>query len=52
MGSVFKILEFALWLGMVGGLVDATVAMCSAARTAHRHGQMSLGELNHLLGMH
>jgi hypothetical protein len=51
MGSVFKILEFALWLGIVGGLLDATVAMRSAARTAHRHGQVSLGELNQLLGI-
>jgi hypothetical protein len=51
MGSVFKILEFTLWLGMVGGLVDATVAMRSAARTAHQHGQVSLDELNRQLGM-
>lgn len=56
MTSVFGLIQnairLALMLGAVGGLVDATIAMCGKAQDAHQQGLVSLGLINRqLLGI-
>ena len=43
---VLKLLKYALYLGMVGGLVDATRNMRRDAAHAGRNGLISLRALN------
>lgn len=52
MGSLIRsLLEWALFFGVTGGLVDVTLAMRNQAAQAHQMGLTSLSELNrHLVG--
>ena len=48
---ITSLIRWALFLGVCGGLVDATIAMRQEAAKAHQVGLISLGSLNrHLLG--
>ena len=50
MGNLITtLIRWALFLGVCGGLVDATIAMRSRAADAHRVGMVSLGKLNRAL---
>lgn len=43
---VWSLIQYALCVGVAGGLVDLTSAMGKRAADAHRHGLVSLTELN------
>ena len=43
---VLRLLQYALYLGMIGGLVDATLNMRREAAHAGRNGLVSLRKLN------
>ena len=50
MGNLIAaLIRWALFLGVGGGLVDATIAMRNKAADAHRVGLISLGKLNRAL---
>jgi hypothetical protein len=50
---IATLLQWALFLGVTGGLVDATIAMRNKAAKAHQMGLISLSQLNRsLLGQH
>lgn len=46
---ITTIIQWALFLGVSGGLVDATIAMRKEAAKAHQIGLISLGRLNRSL---
>lgn len=46
---LWSLVQYALCIGLAGGLVDLTVAMAHRAADAHRHGLVSLTELNRQL---
>lgn len=46
---ISKLLKFAFYLALTGGLVDATLAMRKNAAKAHAQGLISLRVLNHSL---
>lgn len=46
---VWSLIQYALCIGLAGGLVDLTVAMGRRAADAHRHGLVSLTEINRQL---
>ena len=43
------VIQWALFLGVSGGLVDATIAMRKEAAKAHEIGLVNLGHLNRSL---
>jgi hypothetical protein len=45
---VGKIIQYAIWLGVTGQLVDATVSMAHSAELAQQH-QLSLSKLTRAL---
>jgi hypothetical protein len=53
MTSVFRfiasLIQFAIFLGIAGGLVDMTRELGSKAAAAQSHGILSLGKLNRSL---
>ena len=50
MGNLITtLIRWALFLGVCGGMVDATIAMRNRAAGAHRVGLISLGKLNRAL---
>ena len=44
-----KVLDWALFLALIGGLGEATLSMCREAGKAHSRGLISLSRLNHAL---
>ena len=44
-----KILDWALFLALIGGLGEATISMCREAGRAHTRGLVSLRVLNQQL---
>jgi len=46
---IFALIQWALFIGVCGGLVDVTIAMRREAAKAHSIGIVSLRELNHAL---
>ena len=46
---IVSIIQWALFLGMCGGLVDVTIALRQEAAKAHQMGLISLSKLNHAL---
>ena len=46
---IATVIQWALFLGVSGGLVDATIAMRKEAAKAHEIGLVSLGLLNRSL---
>jgi len=46
---VLGLLQFALVVGLAGGLIDLTRTMRDEAAKAHSHGLISLRKLNHQL---
>jgi len=46
---IATVIQWALFLGVSGGLVDATIAMRKEAAKAHQIGLISLGHLNRSL---
>ena len=46
---VTSLIQWALFLGVAGGLIDATIAMRNEAAKAHQMGLVSLSQLNHSL---
>jgi len=46
---VWALIKFSLCVGLAGGMVDLTMAMAHKALDAHRHGLVSLTELNRQL---
>ena len=46
---IWALVKFSLCVGLAGGMVDITRAMMFNAANAHRHGLVSLTELNRQL---
>jgi len=46
---ITALIQWALFLGVTGGLVDVTIAMRREAAHAHQVGLISLSRLNHAL---
>ncbi|HCM40020.1 MAG TPA: hypothetical protein DIS93_08620 [Bdellovibrionales bacterium] len=46
---IATVIQWALFLGVSGGLVDATIAMRKEAAKVHQIGMISLGHLNRSL---
>lgn len=46
---ISSLIQYALCIGLMGGLVDLTLSMAKRAADAHRHGLVSLTGLNQQL---
>lgn len=46
---IAALIKFSLCVGLAGGMVDLTMGMARKAADAHRHGLVSLTELNRQL---